>query len=292
MTPVAPDPALTKPRVWPVFVAYAGIWSVLGTLSVVLLFAVLVPRLIESPEALESEGALEALLLGALTHPWTLAVNMVFSSLTLLLTGLLAGHLSPIGTTDRLRVDRRPAGVGYAALLCLTTICLGGTFSSAADLLGWNRGSALELINTATQAAPPAAFAVLLSFGTLAGLGEELFCRGYMQTRLIQRWGRWPGIAVTAALFGILHVDPLHSTFAFFVGLLLGWAADARGSIVAAIVAHAVNNFWAFIASRANVSATSVEGKLTTLAVSIALMSLGLFLLWRHHRRRPNPKPS
>jgi membrane protease YdiL (CAAX protease family) len=81
----------------------------------------------------------------------------------------------------------------------------------------------------------------------LAGIRtEELFFRGYVQTRLCARFGGWPGVIVTAALFGFLHLDWSHSPSAFVIGLFLGWLARCAGSIRPGLLAHAVNNtLWA-----------------------------------------------
>ena len=77
-------------------------------------------------------------------------------------------------------------------------------------------------------------------------MGEELFFRGYLQSRLVQRWGRWMGIGVSSLAFGFIHFDPLHSTFAFCIGLFLGWVADRSGSIRPAMFMHVLNNTVSF----------------------------------------------
>lgn len=88
------------------------------------------------------------------------------------------------------------------------------------------------------------------------GIGEELFFRGYVQSRLNQAFGRpyklwgasfgW-GMFLTALLFGLSHVlspaNPGHVawglwTFAF--GLVLGHLREKSGSFLAPAVAHGV----------------------------------------------------
>ena len=46
------------------------------------------------------------------------------------------------------------------------------------------------------------------------GFGEELLFRGYIQTRLRQRWPRLVALAVTACLFGFIHFDLVQGAFA------------------------------------------------------------------------------
>jgi membrane protease YdiL (CAAX protease family) len=88
----------------------------------------------------------------------------------------------------------------------------------------------------------PALVLAVVVLGLLAGTAEELFFRGFVQTRLRQRWGpRW-AVAVTALVFGAFHCDPWHSPTAAILGVYLGWLAERTGSLRPSIVAHVVNN--------------------------------------------------
>ncbi len=95
-----------------------------------------------------------------------------------------------------------------------------------------------------------------------AGVGEELFYRGYIQSRINEAFGRpfslWgiqfgAGLVVSSLLFGFLHtlnsVDYFHGRFTFAwgfgvatvgVGLIFGCLRESTGSVVAGIVAHSV----------------------------------------------------
>lgn len=88
---------------------------------------------------------------------------------------------------------------------------------------------------------------------------EELFFRGYVQTRLADAWGlraddgRLPlraaagPIVVASALFALTHVvvDPTVARAAvFFPGLLFGALRAWRGGIGAAVALHAAFNVW------------------------------------------------
>ena len=61
----------------------------------------------------------------------------------------------------------------------------------------------------------------------ITGPGEEIFWRGFLQDRLMERWGIFPGYLMTTVLYGGVHV--------FSCNLML---------ILAAIVAGA---FWGFL---------------------------------------------
>ena len=78
--------------------------------------------------------------------------------------------------------------------------------------------------------------------GVLAPIGEELFFRGYLQTRLRQVWRPGPAILVTALAFGVIHGEPVHGVLAFLLGLYLGLVTERAASVVPAVVCHAANN--------------------------------------------------
>ena len=89
---------------------------------------------------------------------------------------------------------------------------------------------------------PASLFMVLVMAWVIGGAIEDVFYRGFIQTPLAERWGRWPAIGASAAIFGLAHSDVVHSTLMVLMGLLLGWLVEVHGSIRPAIVAHVGNN--------------------------------------------------
>ncbi|MBN2549811.1 MAG: CPBP family intramembrane metalloprotease [Anaerolineales bacterium] len=89
---------------------------------------------------------------------------------------------------------------------------------------------------------------------------EEIFFRGYIQSRLNQVFGRpylfsgvswgW-GWIIASLLFGLWHViwNPfalagwLHGLWTFFVGLLFGYVREKSGSVMAPAWLHGVLNY-------------------------------------------------
>lgn len=78
----------------------------------------------------------------------------------------------------------------------------------------------------------------------LAPIVEELTFRG-MTLRLANRFTDKFYIAniIQALAFGIAHLNPVQSTYAFFVGLLLGYVYKKYNSLYASIVGHMLFNF-------------------------------------------------
>jgi uncharacterized protein len=115
-----------------------------------------------------------------------------------------------------------------------------------------------------------AAFIPAIFFGLKTGIGEEIFWRGFLGKRLCAKFGFQTGNMIQAILFGLLHAVPFFvillkansqanldltlsgllgiafiiTVFTGFGGWFLGFLTEkvARGSIIPAILAHALGN--------------------------------------------------
>ncbi|WP_161556007.1 CPBP family intramembrane glutamic endopeptidase [Mangrovicoccus ximenensis] len=74
----------------------------------------------------------------------------------------------------------------------------------------------------------------------LTCLPEEAFFRGYIQRGLSDRFGNWPALAASAALFGLAHVGggPMLVLAAGLAGLAYGTAFRFGGGLGCAILFH------------------------------------------------------
>ena len=95
-----------------------------------------------------------------------------------------------------------------------------------------------------------------------AGIGEEIFFRGYLYRSLRGRWGVAAGAAVSSVLFGIRHATQLGlllpdypwgaalswSLFATVAGLGFCWMFEKTGSLTAPVLAHYLLNLIPLIA--------------------------------------------
>jgi membrane protease YdiL (CAAX protease family) len=115
---------------------------------------------------------------------------------------------------------------------------------AASELVaGHNSNAAIEQIRSAlTQLGGIRVPLAVAAIAVGPGIAEEIFFRGFLQRPLIARWGRWPGIAISAFAFGLMHLDLVQGALAFAAGLLLGWVAERFESIRPAIAAHVANN--------------------------------------------------
>jgi len=80
----------------------------------------------------------------------------------------------------------------------------------------------------------------------LPGFCEEIFFRGFCQTPLEIRWGKWKAIAITSALFALLHANPWYFHLYFLLGFFLSWTFAVSRTLWIPITCHIINNAWTF----------------------------------------------
>jgi hypothetical protein len=80
---------------------------------------------------------------------------------------------------------------------------------------------------------------IFMVFG--AGIFEEFICRGVMLNAL-KPYGNGFAIIITGFLFGIMHGNFQQFTYAFVLGIVLGYITIQTGSILAATILHAMFN--------------------------------------------------
>jgi membrane protease YdiL (CAAX protease family) len=169
-----------------------------------------------------------------------LLAGAVASSVALLLTVLLASR-----GFDPARLRLRPGRERGRdlALMILGMLALGQALDSLTALVGLGRHGALwDARRLLAGVAGGELFVAVLVIGPLAGAAEELFFRGFMQTRLREHW--WPRWAVvgTSVCFALMHIEWLHALLAFVLGLYLGFITELAGSALPAVASHVVNN--------------------------------------------------
>lgn len=238
--PLAPAPPAAH-RVWTVFVAFVA------SLASAAVFAALIIVGLTAVAEYRLDGALLRLRRDDVEHVASSAVGLLGGGLAACLSfalfALVPASLSSELLEARLRLSarRRWALSGIVAsvgMLGIGQVCSG--LLALAHLEGV--GAIAQIERALWRPSLGLALCALAIVGVGAGVGEELFFRGYVQTRLAQRWGATASIAVSAALFGVAHLDPLHGAFAFLVGLFLGWVSLRSGSVRSTVIAHVVNN--------------------------------------------------
>jgi membrane protease YdiL (CAAX protease family) len=88
----------------------------------------------------------------------------------------------------------------------------------------------------------------LLAMALVAGLGEELLFRGWMQPWITPTVGPIAALVVTSIAFGLVHaVTPAYALLAGGIGLYLGGIMLVTDSLLVPIVVHGLYDFVAFL---------------------------------------------
>lgn len=147
----------------------------------------------------------------------------------------------------------------------------------------------LDRMVESAAAAPGTLVLALLGVGVAPALGEELLFRGLLQGALLRRVGAALAIPLAAAAFGAFHLDLVHGSVAFVLGLYLGLVAWRAGSVRPAIVGHALNNGFAVATAMLGVpSAPSAPGGGWIAVPLLALSGFALRAAWRASGERPS----
>jgi CAAX protease family protein len=113
-----------------------------------------------------------------------------------------------------------------------------GSWSATLDLLAAIGADDGRL----AQSGPLLRAIILIRACALAPLAEELLFRGFLFTWLRRRLSAWWTIAITAALFALIHGYPPLVLLGFVGGVAAGWVRERSESVVPTVVAHVVHN--------------------------------------------------
>jgi membrane protease YdiL (CAAX protease family) len=199
------------------------------------------------------------------------------------LLALAGAMLSRLPARDRLGLQPGRLDAARLGLLVVGTLALSHALDGVIELSGLREQSALAHLDSTLAGIEgrPLALA-LLGIGLAPGIGEELFCRGWVQRGIELRGRPVAGVLLASLLFGVLHVDPVHAAFASVLGLYLGLAALLAASTRAPIACHAVNNLLAV-----SVAALFPEAELASAGSTVAGFLVAAACLWAVDRRTP-----
>ena len=150
-------------------------------------------------------------------------------------------ELSQLGLVSLDRSKHILLGIALAVTLSPLTIGVGFATGSLKYL-----GNGFDLFGTA-QVFVTVLLAVVLALAS--GFGEEIAFRGYLQTRIMQRYNSSVAVVIVAVLFALSHpvntvANPLlYLGTAILVGILFGTVFVRTGSLWTGIALHIVWNY-------------------------------------------------
>lgn len=139
--------------------------------------------------------------------------------------------------------DRRmsPAGWGYGICVGIAVQAVSGYFlMMAAVLVPEAMEEYAQLVESMGIGAPT--LLSLLYIVVAAPVAEELIYRGLTLRIFEKAFPFWTANVMQAALFGLMHMNLIQSTYAFLLGILLGWMAKKYGTLKGSILCHFVIN--------------------------------------------------
>lgn len=99
----------------------------------------------------------------------------------------------------------------------------------------------------------------LLLIALLPAIFEELAFRGFILSGLLRKNPPYRAIAISAILFGVIHMIPQQMVNATFLGLVLGLIATRSGSVLPGMLFHGLNNAMALIYNDSLKTASTAE---------------------------------
>ncbi len=206
----------------------------------------------------------------------SLAIAFLLGELGFL--GGVALYLAATGRSVRaaLRLARVPRAV-YPLALQLGVALL--FFNLAATVILGPPAQDIEFVRTAEGALEQ--IALVIGVALAAPVIEEALFRGLLQGVLERRLRHRFAIAVTAMAFGLLH-GPDGALFFFFWSLPVGWVTWRSGSILPAVVVHAVNNIVGLLGYLAAGPVEPEDIEYGTGAIPLAVTILLVAVYWAY----------
>ena len=90
---------------------------------------------------------------------------------------------------------------------------------------------------------PRNVFLMFIASCLFPGFTEEVFFRGVIARKFFRSYSPRKAVLLSAALFGIMHINPWQMTNAFLGGIFYGWLYRRYKSIWLCMLTHAYNNF-------------------------------------------------
>ena len=174
-----------------------------------------------------------------------LAPHLVF-----VLVACVLGFLSRVSFVNRLALHPLRMSGSTLLLLCCGMLGVQGLVVSLAPLLGTPSEHLQFLSQVIREPEGGRAVYIALLVSLVPAFCEELFFRGYVQSRLTALWPPGAAILLTSVVFALMHIDAQHVIAVLPIGMYLGWTAWKSGSVFTSMLLHALNNLAAVLLDR------------------------------------------
>jgi len=135
----------------------------------------------------------------------------------------------------------KAVSAGLVIGFLVATRLAGLLWGAGTQAAGWNPPAKEQLTAVFGAGGGGLVLAVLMVV-VVGPIVEELVFRGVVLTAAGARWGMWPSVLGTSALFALAHGTLWAFAPTFMLGVALGWLAWTRGSLWPSIALHALYN--------------------------------------------------
>lgn len=164
----------------------------------------------------------------------------------------------------------------FPAMVLLANVCY-AVFKECLPALGGKQSlpGMEEMVKVFSEWPWP--FAVLV-IGVGPGIGEELWCRGFLGRGLVGQYGPFLGVLFTSFFFGLIHIDPRQGAMAMVMGLWLHFTYLMTRSLWVPMLLHFLNNSLAVVSSHIP-GLDILEPSLDQLPLNVPMTAVGLMAL-------------
>ena len=116
---------------------------------------------------------------------------------------------------------------------------------------------------------------------------EELLYRGIVYKRAADWLGVRYAVAVSAVIFGLIHMNLVQFLYAALFGLLLAYFVEVTGNLTGAIAAHMAANLTSVLRAETRVFAfmdRSLAGQVLVTVILVLVAVVGIFRIWKKNR--------
>ncbi len=173
-------------------------------------------------------------------RPWDFWISMSVATSILMIIAIASGARVRWSISSVLR--------GVVLALALYVVFLVGNWILKAVPLIPHAGEHVASVYEQSSSLPLWLIALLLLFPI--GPGEEMFWRGFVQRRAMEKWGRVPGFLFALAFYAGIHIptgNPVLVLAAVVAGGVWGMAYAISGDLLMVVVSHALWDVLSFV---------------------------------------------
>lgn len=161
---------------------------------------------------------------------------------------LVAARLHSPDVREYLRIRKPDTGIALVALGWATlypAVLWAGQLNESLPQPEWLRAfeqSQVELLEGALLSSDLGVVFLFIALALTPAVCEELLFRGYLQRQVERRGGAVASIVIVGVLFGVYHLRLSQVVPLSMLGVYMGFAVWATGSLWAGFVVHLLNN--------------------------------------------------